>query len=299
MQKRKITSVGQPLLAPDGRILSNVRISFVLVGETSNTPIDVFDALTGERIVGKLEIVTDANGEFEVELFPNDLGDTASAYFVHVNSNYVADFTAALLDGVEPISFFDFRNFGAVATPAQIASIQSYIDNMVADIEGPQGPQGIQGEIGPQGEQGIQGIQGPQGIQGVKGDTGLTGATGAQGIQGVKGDTGDTGANGVYTTVTVADTTKTLALTDASTLQECTSASATTITVPPNSSVAFVLDTEIAILQYGAGQVSIAAGAGVTIRSNSNMLKISSQYGSVALKKIGTDEWLLVGSLMA
>jgi hypothetical protein len=138
VKKRKITSVGQPLLAPDGRILSNVRISFILVGETSNNPIDVFDAETGERIFGEVVIVTDSKGEFEVELFPNDLGDMASSYFVKVNSNYVADFKAALLDGAEPISFYDFKNLGAVVTPAEMTSIQNYIDEQIDEL--PIGP---------------------------------------------------------------------------------------------------------------------------------------------------------------
>ena len=173
MKKRKITSVGQPLLAPDGRILSNVRMSFILVDALSSEPIDIFNAATGERIVGKVEIVTNNLGEFEVELFPNDLGNIPSNYFVHVNSNYVADFKAALLDGITPISFFDFKNFGSTVTPAEINSIKRYIDSVVTTITGPQGIQGVKGDTGLQG---IQGVKGDTGIQGVKGDTGATGA---------------------------------------------------------------------------------------------------------------------------
>lgn len=264
MKKRKITSVGQPLLKPDGTVLSNVRIIFVLVGETSNNPIDVFDAETGERIAGTVEVVTNNSGEFEVELFPNDKGDVVSSYFVRVNSNYVADFKAALVSGVGSVSFYNFKSLGIAPTAAEISSIQSYIDSQVATIVGPQGIQG---------------------------------ATGAAGANGAKGDKGDTGANGIYTTVTVAGTTKTLELTDASTVQKCTSGSATTITVPPNSAVAFAIDTEIAITQFGAGQITVTVGAGVTIRSSGSALKTTEQYASATLKKIATDEWLLVGAL--
>lgn len=76
-------------------------------------------------------------------------------------------------------------------------------------------------------------------------------------------------------------------------------ATAVTITVPPNSSVAFPIGTEIELVQYGAGQVTIAAGSGVTIRSKDSALKTVGQYSTAAIVKIGADEWLAVGSLEA
>jgi hypothetical protein len=79
-----------------------------------------------------------------------------------------------------------------------------------------------------------------------------------------------------------------------------TAADDITITVPPNSgagSVAFPIDTEIAIVRYNSGTVTIVAGSGVTINSKNGNNEISGQYGSVALKKVATDEWVLVGSL--
>jgi hypothetical protein len=78
-----------------------------------------------------------------------------------------------------------------------------------------------------------------------------------------------------------------------------TSASNLTITIPLNSSVALPVNTEIAVLRYGTGTVSISPTSGVTLNSKNAERKISGQYGSVALKKIGTDEWVLVGSLEA
>jgi hypothetical protein len=73
-----------------------------------------------------------------------------------------------------------------------------------------------------------------------------------------------------------------------------------TITVPKNSAVAFPIDTEIAILRYNSGTVTIAPVDGdVTINSANGNTKIKDRYSSVALKKIGTNEWVLVGSLEA
>lgn len=94
-------------------------------------------------------------------------------------------------------------------------------------------------------------------------------------------------------------TTYTFVLTDVSKVIEMNNAAANTVTVPPNSSVAFPVGTVIELLQYGAGQTTIAAGSGVTIRSAGAKLKLSGQYSGGALRKIATDEWALVGDLAA
>jgi hypothetical protein len=91
----------------------------------------------------------------------------------------------------------------------------------------------------------------------------------------------------------------TLVLADKGKVLRINSATNRTVTIPLNSSVAFPIDTEIAILRYGSGTVSISPTSGVTLNSVSSNRKVKDQYGSVALKKIGTDEWVLVGSLEA
>jgi len=94
-----------------------------------------------------------------------------------------------------------------------------------------------------------------------------------------------------------ATTAKTLALTDKDKFIKCTSSSAVTITVPPNSSVAFAVGDEVSIAAYGSGTVTISAGSGVTVNSKDSNLAIDGQYSSVILKKMATDEWILVGAL--
>lgn len=90
----------------------------------------------------------------------------------------------------------------------------------------------------------------------------------------------------------------TLALTDENKLVKMNVASANNLTVPPNSTVAFPLYCVIHVNQYGAGQTSIVGGAGVTVRT-AETLKIKTQYATVSLVKIDTDEWLLSGYLEA
>lgn len=88
----------------------------------------------------------------------------------------------------------------------------------------------------------------------------------------------------------------TLVLTDGGAAIEMNVAGANTLTVPPNSSVAFDLGTVIEVMQYGAGQTTITAGAGVTIRTASS-LTTRAQYSTVSLRKTATDEWVAAGDL--
>lgn len=97
---------------------------------------------------------------------------------------------------------------------------------------------------------------------------------------------------------TQAGTTYTLALADASTAVEFSSASTVTVTVPPNSSVAFPVGTVIELLQYGSGTLTVAAGSGVTIRSANNLLSARTQYSTLSLRKRATNEWVLAGDLV-
>jgi len=91
----------------------------------------------------------------------------------------------------------------------------------------------------------------------------------------------------------------TLVITDASKVVEMNVASANNLTVPPNSSVGFPIGTQIDISQLGAGQTTVVAGAGVTIRSSGAKLKITGQYSGAVLYKRGTDEWVLQGDIAA
>lgn len=89
----------------------------------------------------------------------------------------------------------------------------------------------------------------------------------------------------------------TLVLTDADKLIELNSASAISLTVPPNSSVAFPIGTVVLVTQYGAGTGSVVAGSGVTIRSAAGALSLSAQYSGASLLKIAENEWYLFGDI--
>jgi hypothetical protein len=88
----------------------------------------------------------------------------------------------------------------------------------------------------------------------------------------------------------------TLVLTDANTVIEMNVAG--TLTVPPNSAVAFPLGTTVEIAQLAGGQSNIAAGAGVTLRAYNNNLRLAGQYAMCSIIKRGTDDWWVAGNLV-
>jgi len=88
------------------------------------------------------------------------------------------------------------------------------------------------------------------------------------------------------------------ALTERDSMIEMNSGSATTLTVPPNSSVAYPVGTSIDVLRVGAGAVTVAAGAGVTLNYTPGN-KLRAQWSSATLVKRATDTWVLLGDLSA
>ena len=103
------------------------------------------------------------------------------------------------------------------------------------------------------------------------------------------------GGGASYSAVrTQSGTTYTLVLGDAGDYIQTTSTTAVTITVPPQSSVTWAADTEIYFEQNNTGQITIAAGSGVTINS-SETLKSFARYSVIALKRVAENVWTLTG----
>jgi hypothetical protein len=95
-------------------------------------------------------------------------------------------------------------------------------------------------------------------------------------------------------------TTYTTVLTDAKQMVTLSNASAITVTLPPNSSVAYAAGSKIDFIQKGAGQVTFAQGAGVTIRSTGSTAaspKLRTQYSAATAWYEGSDVWYIVGDI--
>ena len=90
----------------------------------------------------------------------------------------------------------------------------------------------------------------------------------------------------------------TLVLGDAQDVVEMSVSTANTLTVPPNSSVAFPVGTTLLVVQTGAGQTTITAGVGVTVNSYLG-LKLVGQWAGCTLIKRAENTWVAVGGLVA
>lgn len=94
-----------------------------------------------------------------------------------------------------------------------------------------------------------------------------------------------------------AGTAYTLAVADRGKVLEFTAATAVTVTIPPASTADLGADAVVNLYQAGAGQVTITAGAGVTLRAPDGA-KTAKQYAEVSLRRRGTtDEWVLSGNV--
>ena len=125
---------------------------------------------------------------------------------------------------------------------------------------------------------------GPTGPTGPTGSTGATGATGATGpvLAGFNAQTG---------------TTYTLVAGDVNKLVTASNASAITVTVPPS---VYSANDVINVQQIGAGQVTFAAGSGVTITSTGATAaapKLRAQYSSASVICSASNTFTIVGDI--
>lgn len=90
-----------------------------------------------------------------------------------------------------------------------------------------------------------------------------------------------------------AGTAYTLVLADANKVIESSNAAVQTITIPPNTAVAFPIGTMIQLTWIGATKPSFAAGAGVTLNAPGGLLGCRVLWSTITLRKRGTDLWVL------
>ena len=77
-------------------------------------------------------------------------------------------------------------------------------------------------------------------------------------------------------------------------------AAAITLTIPPNSSVAYPVGTVLNFAQTGAGAVTVTQGSGVTITSNgatASAPKTRVQYSAGSAIQTSANNWLVIGDI--
>ena len=91
----------------------------------------------------------------------------------------------------------------------------------------------------------------------------------------------------------------TLALTDQGNVVEVDSSSATTVSIPLNSAVAFPVGCSIDVFQKGTGQVTIGKADASIVVYNTPGMKFRAQYSMATLTKRDTNTWIVSGDLTA
>ena len=86
------------------------------------------------------------------------------------------------------------------------------------------------------------------------------------------------------------------ALTERDNVIEMGKATAQTLTIPTNATVAYPVGTSIDVLQVGSGQITIAGDTGVTVNATPG-LKLRTQWSSATLFKRAENSWVVYGDL--
>lgn len=135
----------------------------------------------------------------------------------------------------------------------------------------------------------------------IEGASGLTWDGSTLEASGVIDATGEVKGNWAFNPQT--GTAYSVVLTDRGRIITMNNASANTLTIPINATVALPIGTEIRVIQIGAGTTSIqgsAAAGGVTINGIvSGSGDITARWREVRLYKVGADTWYAVGEIGA
>ena len=94
-------------------------------------------------------------------------------------------------------------------------------------------------------------------------------------------------------------TSRDLAVSDVGCLLACNSASTITLTLQPYATVPIENESPIIIAQIGAGKVTIAAGAGVTLVSSGSLFSTNGQGAQITLLMISSNTALIGGDRAA
>jgi hypothetical protein len=153
-------------------------------------------------------------------------------------------------------------------------------------------------KAGPQGPAGIDGIDGADGSPGQSGVVAATSPityTAETQTIGINQSAILINMSQVATTVSEKSSAYTILASDENTFIRSTSSTAVTMTI----NNVLNIGEAVQFIQSGTGQITFAAGSGVTLRSVENKLKTNKQYSVAAITCIASGEYLVTGDLVA
>ena len=129
---RTLTNAGAPLYSPSGDLLVGASIVFWLA-DSSGRQTDAWDATTKERVGGDpITAVTDAQGEFSVDLWPNSRGNRSTRYKCRVQFDGFREFSGTVEDVPGDLLWVDFMLSGGTMGAQDISAISAAVASHVA-----------------------------------------------------------------------------------------------------------------------------------------------------------------------
>jgi len=105
----------------------------------------------------------------------------------------------------------------------------------------------------------------------------------------------DTSLSGV---ITETGTTHTPDITQANKYILYTNAAAVTVTIPPNSTQAFIIGTILSFEQNNTGQITVVEGSGVTVNVPASFVRSTfERFSTIAVTKVAINTWTIIGHL--
>ena len=214
-----------------------------------------------------------------------------------LDANFVDDDIAAYTTFVTETD----TAFARVTIPANATAITS---GMIEDLRGNRAYCGYATDLRTQAEEAIASIDATSVVPHVAsheygGGDELTPANiGANGVSSLNSD-GVVDAIEAAVVVNAQTNNYTAALTDLGKDIWITSSSNKTLTIPLQSSVAWVDKSYFFLTRGGTGTLTIAGASGVTVNSAGSRLKVAEQYGTVMIRRTAENVWLVTGSTSA
>lgn len=118
----------QQLVDESGAVMAGVTICFAICTARGKV-VDGWDVAAKQRIVPRYkEVVTDDNGEFEIDLWPTSRGINVY-YRCSVPLSNVSNIIAPLDESTTPVTWFDFMAAGQTLTPTGLSVFSNHIND--------------------------------------------------------------------------------------------------------------------------------------------------------------------------
>jgi hypothetical protein len=126
-----VTNIGDPLVTPSNAIAPFTKVTFTLKN-LANPDSIIVNINTNDIVEGEVRVLTDANGEFSVQLYPTDELSPQTTYVVSIAG--WGTFTAGLPSVNNTQYLTDWFTNGITLTGGELSAFQNHITDTVAHL---------------------------------------------------------------------------------------------------------------------------------------------------------------------